>query len=109
MTARRKYRSSRKCPFSISSSRFLFVAAMTRTSTLMVRADPSGSTSPSCRTRRTLACVFALLAHSMSEPAALLLGRAGERTFFVAEQLGLDEFLGNGRAVDLHEAIAAAQ
>src|SRR6266480_162094 len=58
ITARRKYRSSRKLPFSISSSRFLFVAAITRTSTLMVRADPMRSTSPSCRTRSTLACVF---------------------------------------------------
>src|SRR6266446_6514181 len=66
MTARRKYRSSRKCPFSISSSRFLFVAAMTRTSTLTVRADPRRSTSPSCRTRRTFACVFWLMSPTSS-------------------------------------------
>ena len=43
------------------SSRVLLVAEITRTSTLMVRADPSRSTSPSCRTRRTLAWVFRLM------------------------------------------------
>src|SRR5262245_45923223 len=59
ITLRRKYRSSRKVPFSISASRSLFVAAMARTSTLMVRADPRRSTSPSCSTRSTLACVLA--------------------------------------------------
>src|SRR5437867_3267150 len=66
ITARRKYRSSRKLPLPISSSRFLFVAAMTRTSTLMVRADPSRSTSPSCSTRSTLACVLALMSPTSS-------------------------------------------
>ncbi len=66
ITASRKYRSSRKCPFSISSSRFLLVAAITRTSTLIVRADPSRSTSPSCSTRSTLACVLALMSPTSS-------------------------------------------
>ena len=39
---------------------------MTRTSTLMVRADPSRSTSPSCRTRSTLAWVLALMSPTSS-------------------------------------------
>ena len=101
MTLRRKYRSSRNVPRSISSSRSLLVAAMTRTSTLIVRADPSRSTSPSCSTRSTLACVFGLMSPTSSrkivpairllELADLLLGRAGERALFVAEQLRFDQ------------------
>ena len=92
---------------------------MTRTSTLIVRADPSRSTSPSCSTRSTLAWVFGAhvadfveedrAAVGLLELADLLLGRAGERSLLVAEQLGLDQLLGNGRAVDLDEALAAAQ
>ena len=119
ITASRKYRSSRKCPFSISSSRFLLVAAITRTSTLIVRAEPSRSTSPSCSTRSTLACVFGAhvadfveedrAAVGLLELADLLLGGAGERPFLVAEQLRLDQLLGNRRAVHLHEPLAAAQ
>ena len=45
----------------ISSSRFLLVAAITRTSTLMMRLLPSRSSSCSCSTRSTLACVFRLM------------------------------------------------
>ena len=92
---------------------------MTRTSTLIVRADPSRSTSPSCSTRSTLACVFGAhvadfveedrAAIGLLELADLLLGRAGERALLVAEQLRLDQLLGNRRAVHLHEALAAAQ
>ncbi len=106
-------------PFSISSSRFLFVAAMTRTSTLIVRAEPSRSTSPSCSTRSTLACVFGAhvadfveedrAAIGLLELADLLLGGAGERPLLVAEELRLDQLLGNRRAVDLDEPLAAAQ
>ena len=43
------------------------------------------------------------------ELADLLLGRAGERSLLVAEQLRLDQLLGNRGAVDLHEPLAAAQ
>src|SRR2546430_14898109 len=35
--------------------------------------------------------------------------RAGERSLLVAEELRLDQLLGNRRAVHLHEALAAAQ
>ena len=41
MTFKRKYRSSLKVPFSISASRSLLVAAMTRTSTWMVLEPPT--------------------------------------------------------------------
>ena len=43
------------------------------------------------------------------ELADLLLGRAGERALLVAEQLRLDQLLGNRGAVHLHEPLAAAQ
>ena len=43
------------------------------------------------------------------ELADLLLRRAGERSLFVAEELGLDQLFRNRGAVDLHEAVAAAQ
>ncbi len=66
ITLRRKYRSSRNRPAEISSSRSLFVAAITRTSTLIVRDDPSRSTSPSCSTRSTFACVLALMSPTSS-------------------------------------------
>ena len=119
ITLRRKYRSSRNRPSAISSSRSLFVAAITRTSTLIVRDDPSRSTSPSWSTRSTLACVLALMSPTSSrkivpavghlELADLLFGRAGERAALVAEELGLDQLFRNGRAVDLHEPLFGAQ
>ena len=43
------------------------------------------------------------------ELADLLLGGAGERSLLVAEQLRLDQFLGDRRAVDLHEPLAGAR
>jgi hypothetical protein len=43
------------------------------------------------------------------ELADLLLGGAGERPLLVAEQLRLDQLLGDGRAVHLHEPLAAPQ
>ena len=43
------------------------------------------------------------------ELADLLLGRAGERPLLVAEELRLDQLLGNRRAVDLDEPLAAPQ
>ena len=95
------------------------MAAITRTSTLIVRADPSRSTSCSCSTRSTLACVFGLMSPTSSrkivpaigllELADLLLGGAGERALLVPEQLRLDQLLGNRRAVHLHEALPGAR
>ncbi len=66
MTLSRKYRSSRNSPRWIACSRSLLVAAITRTSTLIVRAEPRRSTSCSCSTRSTLACVFGLMSPTSS-------------------------------------------
>ena len=66
-TERRKNRSSRKRPRAISSSRFLLVAAMTRTSTVdRLLRTRSRSTSPSCSTRSTFACVRRLMSPTSS-------------------------------------------
>src|SRR5205085_8868500 len=46
---------------------------------------------------------------ALLELADLLLRCAGERSLLVAEELRLDQLLGNRRAVHLHEALAAAQ
>jgi hypothetical protein len=43
------------------------------------------------------------------ELSHLLLGGAGERAFLVTEQLRLDQVVGNGRAVHLHEPLARAR
>ena len=42
------------------------MAAMTRTSTFIVFCEPMRSTSPSCSTRSTLACVFGLMSPTSS-------------------------------------------
>ena len=92
---------------------------MTRTSTLIVRADPEALDLALLQHAQHLG--LRLGAHvadfveedraavGLLELADLLLGRAGERALFVAEQLRLDQLLGNRRAVDLDEALAAAQ
>ena len=53
---RRKYRSERKRPASLSTLRSALVAATKRTSTGTCRFEPSGSTIRSWMTRRSLAC-----------------------------------------------------
>ncbi len=55
-TCRRKQRSSRKVPFSISFSSWRLVAAIRRIFTLIVLLPPKRSNSPSWSTRRSLAC-----------------------------------------------------
>jgi hypothetical protein len=81
----------------------LFVAAITRTSTLTTVAEPTGSTSPSCSTRSTFACVGGHVADLVEEDrsavggdelAGLLAHRAGERALLVAEELRLDQLFG---------------
>ncbi len=66
ITERRKYRSSRNSPFSISSSSRWLVAAITRTSTWIVFCEPMRSTSPSWSTRSTLAWVRRLMSPTSS-------------------------------------------
>ena len=95
------------------------MAAITRTSTLMVRADPTPLDLALLEHAQHLG--LRLQAHvadfveedraavGLLELADLLLGGAGERALLVAEQLGLDQLVGDRRAVDLHEALAAAQ
>src|SRR5205814_9939602 len=46
---------------------------------------------------------------SLLDFADLLLGGAGERPLFMAEELGLDQLLGDRRAIHLDESLAAAQ
>ena len=119
MTLRRKYRSSRKVPFSISCSRSLLVAAMTRTSTLIVRADPRRSTSPSCSTRSTFACVFALMSPTSSRkmvprsacsnlPICFSVAPVNEPFSWPNSSDSISSS-GNRGAVDLDEPVAAPQ
>src|SRR5260370_238546 len=66
MTFKRKKRSLRKLPFSISSSRRLFVAAITRTSTVTGELLPTASNLCSSKTRSTFACAPALMSETSS-------------------------------------------
>ena len=88
-----------------------------RTSTLTVVLVPSGSKVPSCSTRSSLACAgrgsSATSSRNRVPPWAALkrpsrsLDRAGEGAPLVAEQLGLDQRLGQRPAVDHHEGAVA--
>ena len=86
------------------------MAAITRTSIGMPRRAPTRSTICSCSTRSSLACSGGAISPISSrnsvppsrqlEPAALLRDRAGEGAALVAEQLALEQRLGQRRAVD---------
>ena len=119
MTLRRKYRSSRNVPFSISG----FEILVRRRDDADVHLDrprrPEPLDLPFLQHAQDLG--LRLRAHvadfveedraavGLLELADLLLGRAGERALLVAEQLRLDQLLGNRGAVHLHEPLAAAQ
>src|SRR5207247_1247560 len=60
-TLSRKYRSSRNRPAAISTETFLFVAAITRTSTRSAFPDPTRDITPSSRARSTFACAARLM------------------------------------------------
>ena len=92
---------------------------MTRTSTRVASASPTGRTSLSCRTRRSFACsVERQLADLVQEERAavglLETGLAVSRSapvnapLLVAEQLALEQRLRNAAAVDGHERLAGA-
>ena len=93
------------------------MAATTRTSTRIDAAAPTGSTSPFCSARSTLAWVRADMSpiSSREDGAAvggdkltqLLAHGAGEAALLVAEELGLDQLVGDRRAVDLDEGALA--
>ena len=90
---------------------------MTRTSTLTVCESPTRSNSRACSTRSSFACSAALIVPTSSRnsvprlrllDAALPVGDgARERAAHVAEQLGLEQRLGNRAAVDRDEALTA--
>ena len=90
---------------------------MTRTSALSVRVPPTRWNSRSSSTRRNLACTSGLISRDLVEEQRAARGlldaadlgrdRAGERALLVAEQLGLEELLGQRRAVDRDERLSA--
>ena len=96
-----------------AASRSWCVAAITRTSAAMVRVPPTRSNSRSCSTRRILACMDSGMSPISSRKSVPSLGeleaagprphRAGEGAALVAEQLGLEQPLGDRRAVDRDE------
>ncbi len=114
-TFSRKYRSSRNSPAATAACRSRLVAAMTRTSTFSTCSPPTRENSPDCRTRSTLAWAERFMSpissrkivppSAISNKPALARRRAGERAALVAEQLGLDQLLGDGGAVHLHEGL----
>ena len=114
-TESRKKRSSRKRLCAISSSRSLLVAAMTRTSTWIVFCEPMRSTSPSCSTRSTLAWVRRLMSPTSSRKIVPLWASSNlpicfsvapvNEPLLVAEQLALDQLLGDRGAVHLDERL----
>ena len=100
------------------ASRSRLVAATTRTSTLIGASPPTRSNSRSCSTRSSLTCIAGGMSPTSSRksvpPSAsskrpsLLLDRAGERALLVAEQLALEQRLGERGAVDLDERAVRA-
>ena len=113
ITFRRKYRSSRNRPARISACRSLFVAARTRASTVMRvgaadRLHRLFLEDAQHLGLRLEAHVADLVEEDRPavgdlELAAPVGHRAGERAAHVAEELALDQLLGNGRAVHLDE------
>ena len=95
------------------------MAAMNRVSTLKVLVSPTRSNSPSCRTRQELDLELGRGAVDLVqedaagvrglEPAGAVLDGAGERALDVAEQLALQEALGQGPAVDADVGAGGAQ
>ncbi len=90
-----------------------------RTLTLTVSVPPSRSNSRSCSTRSSFTCVARCTSPISSrnsvppsrqlEASLLPVLRAGERALFVAEQLRLDQRIGQRRAADLDERLLGAQ
>ena len=91
----------------------MLVAAITRTSTDCSVRPPSRRNVRSCSTRSSFTCVAGRhLADLVEEQRAAVgqletalppIGRAGERALLVAEDLALEQRLGNRRAVDRHK------
>ena len=118
MTLRRYERSSRNLPAAIIPRRSRFVAAITRTSTLSALVPPTRRYSPASRKRSSFGCSASgsspissrnsvPLSATSTRPclAAIALG---ERPLLVPEQLGLDQALREGGAVERDERGGAA-
>ena len=112
----RKKRSSRKASVSIISRRSRWVAQRTRTSTRNGSFSPTRRISPDSRNRSSLTCTLLSSSPTSSRnrvpplatsnsPLRLVVG-AGEGPLAVAEELALDEVLGQGPAVDRDEGVA---
>ena len=105
-------------PAAIISSRFWWVAQTIRVSTAIGLRPPIRSITRSCRKRSSLTCKRQRdVADLVEEQGAAMgeldlalggLDRAGEGALLVAEQLGLEQVLGDRGAVDRDEAAAAA-
>ena len=90
---------------------------MTRTSTLIVWLSPTRSNSRSCSARSSFICSAVLIVPTSSRKSVPLCAcsnrpwrapdRAGERAAHVAEELGLEQRLGNRAAVDRDEPVGA--
>ena len=113
ITLRRWKRSSRKRPSAISFFRSLFVAAITRTSTLHVLVAAHGRDAALLQGAQHLglggqAHVADLVQEERAaigqlEFALAVLDGAGEAALHVAEELALDQFAGDGGTVHLDE------
>ena len=113
-TLRRKNRSSRNFPSATIFSRFLFVAAIRRTSARKVWFPPTRSKARSSLiTRSSFTCVLAIdladfvqengAAVGLLEPSDPAFVRAGERAAFVAEQFALEQLRRERRAMHRDE------
>src|SRR6184192_2979212 len=83
---------------------------MMRMSTLIGSDEPTRSILRSCSTRKSFVCIGRLISPISSRkivPLSAISKRprrcAGERPFFVSEELGFEERLGERRTGDLHD------
>src|ERR1035438_10441776 len=89
------------------ASRSRCVAPMTRTSTLRDRSLPTARTSPSCKTRRSFACIARVIS-PISSRKRVPPSATSKRPARVAEERRLEERLRDARAVLAHEGAAGA-
>ena len=103
----------------MAASRSLLVAAISRTLTLIGCVPPSRSISRSCSTRSSLTCVAGRQLADLVEEQRAAVGQlelallgglgVGEGARLVAEQLRLDQLLGQRAAVHLHVGLVGAR
>ncbi len=118
ITLRRKNRSSRNVRSSIARGRSTLVALITRTSTLRSLFSPIRRIVPSCSTRSSfiwpdserlpISSRNSVPPLAASKRPTRASGRARERARLGAEQLGLEEVVGEGAGVHPHERLVLA-